>query len=218
MKELLVNEIFLSVQGEGTRSGRLCTFVRLQGCGLRCTWCDTPYALEHKKDGVKMSFDDIVQSIVSKDCKFVEFTGGEPLEQAGCLDLIKRLCEDGYEIAVETGGHVDISQVDSRATIIMDVKCPGSGMMKRNLIQNLEYLKKGDEVKFVLSDRQDYDWAKQFVEALDSVLQGKELLFSPVFGALDNKTLAEWIIEDKLKVRMQLQLHKYTWDPDARGV
>jgi 7-carboxy-7-deazaguanine synthase len=218
MDTLYISEIFHSIQGEGLRAGRPCTFVRLQGCGLRCTWCDTPYALDFKKDGVAMAMKAILAQIESYRCTFVEFTGGEPLEHAGVFSLIAQLCDSGYEVAVETGGHIDISRVDARATIIMDVKCPGSGMMKHNRIENLEFLKPGDELKFVVKNREDYAWACEFIGVLSGALQGKEILFAPVFGELDNRTLAEWILADKLDVRMQIQMHKYIWAPDTRGV
>jgi len=218
MSELIVNELFYSIQGEGARAGFPCFFIRLQGCGLRCSWCDTPYALDTKSGGETIPLEEIERQVEASGCRFVELTGGEPLEQQACFELIERLCGKGYTVAIETGGHVDISRVDARSVVIMDMKCPGSGMMKKNRIENLEYLKPGDEVKFVIRDRADYEWAKEFVSVLGSHLEGREVLFSPVFGVCANEQLARWILDDKLNVRMQLQLHKYIWDPAMRGV
>ena len=152
------------------------------------------------------------------NCRFVEFTGGEPLEQEACFPLMTQFCDLGYIVAVETGGHVDIGTVDPRVSVIMDLKCPTSGMQKKNRLSNIGFLKPGDELKFVLQNRADYDWAKDFIAEHSNELSEQLLLFSPVYGALDNKQLAEWILQDRLPVRMQLQLHKYIWHPEARGV
>ncbi len=214
VQTLNISEIFFSIQGESTRAGLPCTFVRLTACDLRCVWCDTPYAFH---GGERMSIDAILQRIAGYGCRLVEVTGGEPLLQAAVHELVRRLCDDGYEVLIETGGHLDISPVDDRATVIMDIKCPGSGMGDRNRWENLQALRPGDEVKFVLADRRDYEWAREIVRER---LQGgpRTVLFSPVFGMLDNGKLSEWILEDRLSVRFQVQLHKYIWDPDRRGV
>ena len=217
MSILRVSEIFHSIQGEGSRAGLPCVFVRLHGCGLRCVWCDTPYALDHRNGGEEMAVGDILHRVAAWNCDFVELTGGEPLEQEGCFDLLTRLCDAEYTVAVETGGHVDISRVDSRVIVIMDLKAPGSGMAKRNRFENLDYLKSGDEVKFVLASREDYEWARATVRE-HALTERCGVLLSPVFSTLAPRDLAQWVLEDGLRVRMQLQMHKFIWDPDARGV
>ncbi len=209
-----VSEIFHSIQGEGRRAGLPCVFVRLQGCSLRCTWCDTGYALSFE-GGRNLTRTEILAEVASYECPFVEVTGGEPLEQEGGMDLIAALCEEGYDVAVETGGHVSVEGMDVRVSIIMDVKCPGSGMDGMNRLENLQLLTGKDEVKFVLSDVEDYLWARDLIQE-QRITAG--ILFSPAFGLLDPRELAEWILRDRLPVRMQLQMHKYIWDPDQRGV
>jgi len=218
MHTLNINEIFYSIQGEGSRAGLPCVFVRLQGCGLRCSWCDTPYALDMKTTGRMMRPENILAEAGKYACNFIEITGGEPLEQDGCVPFLTRLCDEGYNVAIETGGHLDISHVDPRVTIIMDLKCPGSGMEKKNRWENVAYLKPSDEIKFVIAQREDYEWTRGTIQAkaLGSVC--KEMLLSPVFGSCDARALAEWILADALPVRMQLQMHKYIWDPTLRGV
>ena len=218
MAELNVSEIFYSIQGEGSRAGLPCVFVRLQGCGLRCAWCDTPYALDYAAGGARKTADAVLAEVARFACRFVELTGGEPLEQDACLPLLTRLCDEGYTVAVETGGHVDISRVDPRVFVIMDLKCPGSGMEKKNRWSNLEYLKPTDELKFVVRDRADYEWTREAVQGRDLRSVCRELILSPVFGELPHRDLAGWILADALPVRMQLQMHKYIWDPAARGV
>jgi 7-carboxy-7-deazaguanine synthase len=218
MATLRVNEIFHSIQGEGRRAGLPCVFVRLHGCGLRCAWCDTPYALDHRSGGEARDVDDILAAVARHRCRFVELTGGEPLEQEACIPLLTALCDQGYEVAIETGGHVDIAPVDPRVSVIMDVKCPGSGMEKRNHPGNIAYLKPGDEVKFVLADRVDYDWAVDFIRREKLHDHCKEILLSPVSGSLVPRDLAAWMLADGLQARLQLQLHKFIWDPDTRGV
>lgn len=217
MSMLRVSEIFHSIQGEGSRAGLPCVFVRLHGCGLRCVWCDTPYALDHRSGGEEMDVEHILHRVAVWNCDFVEVTGGEPLEQEGSFDLLTRLCDAEYTVAVETGGHVDISRVDSRVIVIMDLKAPGSGMAKRNRFGNLDYLKSGDEVKFVLASREDYEWARATVRE-HALTERCGVLFSPVFSTLAPRDLAQWVLEDGLRLRMQLQMHKFIWDPDARGV
>jgi len=213
-----VSEIFHSVQGEGLRAGRPCTFVRMQGCKLRCVWCDTPYALDRRVEERMMSTEDIIDEVNEIGCRFVEFTGGEPLEQEGTKALMAELCDIGYEVAVETGGHVDISDVDPRVAIIMDVKCPDSRMMTLNRYENLDSLKPTDEVKFVIASRVDYDWAKDFIYEHELNDKVAAVLMSPAFNIVDYQTLVNWILEDGLDVRFQIQMHKHIWSPETRGV
>lgn len=211
---LNINEIFFSIQGESTRIGEPCVFVRLTGCDLRCAWCDTAYAFY---EGTETSIDAILQKIKELDCKLVEITGGEPLAQENVHSLMKQLCDTGYEVMIETGGHREISNIDSRVKRIMDIKCPGSKMEKRNLWSNIGRLTSQDEIKFVITDRIDYDWVKYIIQ-LHKLESKCPILMSPVFGTLENRTLAEWILHDHLSVRFQIQMHKYIWDPKARGV
>ncbi len=211
---LTVNEIFYSIQGESSHMGRPCVFVRLTYCNLRCTYCDTEYAFE---EGTPLSVEEIVQKVESYGCRLVEVTGGEPLMQQEVHVLMKDLCERGFEVLLETGGSLDISQVDSRVRKIMDFKTPSSGMQKKNLYENVRFLSKPDEVKFVIGDRQDFDWSLQIIReyGLD---RRCGLLMSPVFGVLEPATLASWVLESRLPVRFQLQMHKYIWEPATRGV
>ena len=194
--------------------GQPCVFVRLTGCPLRCTWCDTEYAFY---GGMAIELETILDRVQSYGCPLVEVTGGEPLHQPGALVLLKKLCDSGYQVMIETSGAFDISTIDPRVSIIMDVKCPGSGMTDRMNWANMAHLTKKDEVKFVLKDQTDYDWAKNIVQQYD--LGDKcSVLFSPVFGSLDLRLLAEWVLTDRLSVRVQMQLHKLIWDPETRGV
>ena len=211
---LKVNEIFHSIQGESRHAGRPCVFVRLTGCNLRCTWCDTTYAFE---EGIDLSVRLVLERIAPYATRYVLITGGEPLVQEGAIDLIGELCDRGYEVAVETGGSLDISSVDRRAMLVMDLKCPGSGMSQKNRWENMALLKPTDEVKFVLADRADYDWARDAI-ARHRLSDRCGVLLSPVHGALQPRSLAEWILADRLPVRLQLQIHKYIWPPDLRGV
>lgn len=209
-----VTEIFHSIQGESSFAGRPCAFVRLTGCPLRCMWCDSEYTFY---GGTEMALDDVLAKVRSFDCRLVEVTGGEPLHQPEAFTLIERLCADGYEVLVETSGAIDITPVDPRAHIIMDVKCPGSGMMDRMDWNNLDRIARKDEVKFVIKDRADYEFARAITER--HKLAGRcPVLFSPSFGELDPRQLAEWMLADKLPVRVQLQLHKFIWDPNMKGV
>ncbi|THJ25022.1 MAG: 7-carboxy-7-deazaguanine synthase QueE [Nitrospira sp. CG24E] len=209
-----VTEIFHSIQGESSYAGQPCVFVRLTGCPLRCTWCDTDYAFY---GGRECSIDEILAQVQDYGCRLVEVTGGEPLAQAECLPLMTRLCDAGYRVLLETSGAIDIAPVDPRVHVILDVKCPGSGMGERMHWPNLSRLAAKDEVKFVLADRADYDWAREILAQHD--LAGRCMVhFSPVFGSLDLRELAEWILADHLPVRFQLQMHKYIWAPDMRGV
>ncbi len=211
---LKVNEIFHSIQGESRHAGRPCVFVRLTWCNLRCAWCDTAYAFE---EGEERRVGEILDAVSGYGTRYVLVTGGEPLLQDGVHDLIGELLDRGYEVAMETGGSLDIAAVDRRAMIVMDLKCPGSGMAGRNRWENLPLLKAADEIKFVIADRVDYDWAKRTIER--HLPPGRcGILLSPAHGHLDPKHLAEWVLADRLPVRLQLQIHKYIWPPDTRGV
>jgi 7-carboxy-7-deazaguanine synthase len=214
MTTLTINEIFHSIQGESTHTGRPCVFVRLAFCNLRCTWCDTAYAFD---EGEPMTVDAILERVRSYACPLVEITGGEPLAQPGVHDLMRRLCDKGFEVLLETGGSIDIAPVDPRVKRIVDLKCPGSGMERKNLLSNLEHLRPGDEVKFVLSDREDFDWSAEMIRT-QNLERRCALLMSPVFGRLEPVDLAGWILASGLAVRMQLQMHKYIWEPATRGV
>jgi 7-carboxy-7-deazaguanine synthase len=209
-----ITEIFYSIQGESTYAGLPCTFVRLTGCPLRCTWCDSEYTFH---GGIDLSLNEVMERVRAYDCRLVEVTGGEPLHQPEVFSLIHALCEDGCTVLVETSGAIDVSPVDPRAHIILDVKCPGSGMMDRMDWKNLDRLTAKDEVKFVLKDRADYEWACSILTQYD-LTHRCAILFSPVFGELDPQQLAEWILADKLSARFQMQVHKYIWDPSMRGV
>lgn len=209
-----ITEIFHSIQGESTYAGQPCVFVRLTGCPLRCTWCDTEYAFY---GGQELSDTDILARIRAFDCSLVEVTGGEPLAQPGCFPFISKLCDAGYTVLIETSGAIDITGVDSRAHVILDIKCPGSGMTDRMHWPNVQKLAAKDEAKFVLADRADYDWARDVVTQHD-LAHRCTVLFSPVFGALELRHLAEWVLADRLPVRVQTQLHKLIWTPDMRGV
>jgi len=213
-----ISEIFHSLQGEGVRAGERCVFIRLQGCSLRCSWCDTAYALNHKKGGFDMKGEEILSKIEEFDCNFIEFTGGEPLEQVNIYPLMTFLCDKGYTVAIETGGHINTQFVDTRVIKIIDMKCPDSKMSSLNNYDNLLLINAQDEVKFVLASRTDYLWAKQIVERYQLINSCKAVLFSCVFNQLAFADLAEWILEDRLDVKMQLQMHKFIWDPMARGV
>ena len=209
-----VTEIFHSIQGESTHAGRPCVFIRLTGCPLRCTWCDTAYAFYGGRD---MTMDEIVDEVRAIDCRLVEVTGGEPLSQADSLALLTRLCDEEFEVLLETSGAIDTTGVDRRVHVILDVKCPGSGMSDRMHWPNLERLSPKDEAKFVIKDRADYEWAREIVRR-EELATRCTVLFSPVFGDVEVRQLAEWVLGDKLPVRFQLQLHKYIWSPDMRGV
>jgi 7-carboxy-7-deazaguanine synthase len=212
---LTVNEIFHSIQGESTHSGRPCVFVRLAACDLRCSWCDTPYAFF---EGTKRSVDEVVAQVASFGCGLVELTGGEPLLQRDVYPLMDRLLESGLTVLIETGGHLSIHGVPREVIRIVDVKCPGSGESDRNHWDNLGLLTAHDEVKFVILDRADYEFARDVAARYGLVGRCAAVLFSPVHGILAPKDLAAWILEDRLQVRLQLQAHKYIWGADVRGV
>ncbi len=209
-----ITEIFHSIQGESTLAGRPCVFIRLTGCPLRCTWCDTAYAFY---GGRNMTMDEIVAQVRAFDCRLVEVTGGEPLSQPDSLLLLTLLCEQGFEVLLETSGAIDTAAVDRRVHVILDIKCPGSSMADRMYWPNVERLSPQDEAKFVIKDRTDYEWAREMVR-LWELSSRCTVLFSPVFGVVDVRQLAEWVLADKLPVRFQLQIHKYIWAPDMRGV
>ncbi len=209
-----VTEIFHSIQGESSFVGQPCVFIRLTGCPLRCAWCDTEYAFY---GGNEQSMEDILGKVESYGCRLVEITGGEPLAQSDAVPLITKLCEQGYDVLIETSGAIDTAAVDTRAHVILDVKCPGSGMSDRMHWPNLDRLSMKDEAKFVLADRADYEWARQVLERHELATRCT-VLMSPVFGSLDPRQLAEWVLADRLPVRLQLQLHKLIWAPDMRGV
>jgi 7-carboxy-7-deazaguanine synthase len=211
---LVINEIFHSIQGESSHAGRPCTFVRLTWCNIRCTYCDTAYAFE---EGKEMHVDEVLARVRGIGCNLVEITGGEPLFQTNVGELIVRLCDEGREVLVETGGMLDIGVVDPRAIRIVDFKCPSSGMEKKNLWSNVDRLTSRDEVKFVIGNRADYEWSAGQI-ASHRLSERATVLMSPVFGVLEPSLLAAWILEDRLNVRCQLQMHKYIWAPETRGV
>jgi len=212
---LTINEIFYSIQGESTRAGRPCVFVRLTACDLRCSWCDTPYAFH---EGRKMSIDEVAEAVSSHQCDLVEITGGEPLLQEDVYPLMERLIADGRTVMLETGGHRPIDRVPVSVLKIVDVKCPASGEADRNDWANLGKLAPHDEVKFVIQDRGDYEFARQVIEQYGLPGRAAAILMSPVHGVLDPKTLSEWMLADRVPARLQLQLHKYIWSPSTRGV
>mgnify|MGYP001247453646 FL=1 len=211
---LKINEIYYSVQGESTHAGRPCIFIRLTYCNLRCSYCDTEYAFY---DGKDMEITDIMSEIKRWDCNLVEVTGGEPLFQDECIDLLNELVNSNYEVMLETGGSLSISDVPKKVVKIVDFKCPSSGMVKKNLWSIVDDLQAHDEVKFVIGNREDFDWAKDRITeySLDKICT---LLFSPTFGEIDPQQIVEWILAENLPVRMQLQMHKMIWSPEEKGV
>ncbi len=213
---LRVTEIFHSIQGESTHTGSPCTFVRLTGCPMRCVWCDSEYTFT---GGDHVSTGDVMTQVSALGCNLVEVTGGEPLAQKEAFALITRLCEEGYEVLVETGGYVSTADVDPRAKLILDVKCPASGEATRNHWPNLDRLRADkDEVKFVVANRGDWDFVREVTERYQLEKRAHAVLISPAWGAVELKDVANWISKSGLHVRMQLQMHKYIWGPKARGV
>jgi len=212
---LVVNEIFFSIQGESTLAGRPCAFVRLTGCSLRCVWCDTQYAFH---EGRRMTVGEIVEAVGALGGDLVEITGGEPLLQEGVYALMNELLARAMTVMIETSGALDIGRIDPRVIRVVDLKCPASGESARNLWSNIELLTRRDEVKFVLSDRADYEWAREMIRRHDLAARVNAVLMSCAFGRLEPARLAAWILADRLPVRLQLQAHKYIWPPDARGV
>lgn len=209
-----ITEIFHSIQGESTYSGLPCVFVRTTGCNLRCVWCDTAYAFY---GGQEMRLEEILAQVRGYHCKLVELTGGEPMLQKETPELARRLLQEGFTVLIETGGSLDLSPLDTRVIKIMDLKCPGSGEADRNYWPNLAILQPHDQIKFVIKDRRDYDWAVGVIRE-HHLEERFPLLFSPVFNAMDYRQLAEWLLADRVNARFQLQLHKYIWPPDMRGV
>ena len=212
---ITINEIFYSVQGESTYAGRPCVFVRLTACDLRCSWCDTPYAFH---EGRKRSLDEVLADVERFDCNLVEVTGGEPLLQEAVYPLMNALLERGKTVLLETGGHRSTERVPGPVVTIIDVKCPGSGEAEKMDWQNLERLRPHDEVKFVVKDRADYDYAREVIGRYDLAARAAAIHVSPVHGVLNPRTRSAWVLADALPVRVQLQLHKYIWDPATRGV
>jgi 7-carboxy-7-deazaguanine synthase len=212
---LTIYEIYASVQGESTHVGRPCVFVRLTACNLRCVWCDTPYAFT---GGKKMSHDEIVADVARHQCRLVEITGGEPLVQPEVHDLMARLVAEGYEVMLETGGHMPIDDVPDEVVTILDVKCPASGEAAAMHWPNLDQLSARDEVKFVIQDRADFDYARGVVDRYRLADRVAAVLFSPVHGVLDPAELARWLLADHVPARLQIQAHKYIWTPETRGV
>ena len=211
---LKVNEIYYSIQGESTHSGRPCIFIRLTYCNLRCTYCDTTYAFYEGKD---MEISEIIEELKQWNCKFVEVTGGEPLFQDKCINLLKELLQENYEVTLETGGSLPISNIPKQIMKIIDFKCPSSGMKKNNLWSIIDDLQIHDEVKFVIGNREDYDWAKEKI-IMFNISKKCTVLLSPLFNKIDPKIIVEWILADSLPVRMQIQIHKYIWKPESIGV
>jgi 7-carboxy-7-deazaguanine synthase len=213
---LRVTEIFRSIQGESTHAGRPCSFVRLTGCPMRCVWCDSEYTFT---GGTQMSIEEVMDRVREFDCKLVEVTGGEPLAQKEAFPLIQRLCDAGFEVLIETGNYVPTEDVDQRAKIILDVKCPASGEEARNHWPNLQRLRKDrDEVKFVVANEGDWTYATRVIKDYDLENRTLSILISPVWGEYNLQELATSVAESGLNVRMQLQLHKYIWGPDIKGV
>ncbi len=213
---LRVTEIFRSIQGESTHAGRPCTFVRLTGCPMRCVWCDSEYTFT---GGEHFSLDEIIAKVRDFNCNLVEITGGEPLAQKEAFELIRRLCDDNFEVLIETGGYVSTVNLDQRAKVILDVKCPASGEAERNDWSNLERLRPDrDEVKFVVVDQSDWEFAKEIINRFQLQERTRAILISPAWGEVDLRELADWIAGSGLNIRLQLQLHKYIWGPEVHGV
>ena len=212
---LTINEIYRSIQGESTWAGLPCVFVRLTFCDLRCNYCDTAYAFYA---GHKMPLPEIVERVLAFDCSLVEITGGEPLLQKGVLPLMEQLCDLGKTVLIETSGAHDISGIDRRVHRIMDLKTPGSGESERNRYENIPHLTSRDEVKFVIGSREDYLWSRQKIEEFNLINRCGTVLFSPIFGRIQPREIVEWLLEDNLRVRFQLQMHKFIWSPDTKGV
>ena len=209
-----INEIYLSVQGESTHTGLPCIFIRLTGCNLRCSWCDTAYAFH---EGKNMSIDEILQKVENFGIHLVEITGGEPLMQDNVYTLMRRLIEKGYKVMLETGGSISLERVPKDVIKIMDLKCPGSGEQEKNNLDNLKLLAPQDEVKFVILDKKDYEWSRDIIKKY-KINETAHILLSPVFDKLQLKEMVKWILEDRLPVRLQTQLHKIIWDKNTIGV
>lgn len=214
MDTLVITEIFYSIQGESSYAGLPCVFIRLTGCPLRCRWCDTAYGFH---GGTSLSIEDILRTISQYDTKLVELTGGEPLAQKGSVSIVKALIERGYKVLIETSGSESIENIPEQVSIIMDIKCPGSKMHEKMMWSNLNHIKKSDELKFVIADKQDFDWALGKIKELN-LEKLCLLLFSPAWGLVKPDELSEWILKSGVRARLNLQLHKYIWGPRKRGV
>lgn len=214
-KTLNLTEFFISIQGESTFIGLPTAFIRLSACNLRCSWCDTAYSF---KQGISHSLEDILDKVRESHCQHVCVTGGEPLLQENVHELMKSLCDKGFSVSLETGGSLTTEKVDPRVHVILDIKCPGSGMSHKNYYPNLDRLRLNDEVKFVMTNYSDYQFAKAICSQHQLYEKVQAVLFSPVHGILNPKELVQWILDDHLPVRLNLQLHKYIWSPDTRGV
>lgn len=211
---LQIAEIYRSIQGESSFAGLPCTFVRLIGCPLRCRWCDTVHAF---KGGQSMEQSEVLRQVQALEVPLVELTGGEPLAQAMTVPLMQALVDAGYQVLIETGGSECIAAIAKQVHIVMDIKCPGSGMSDRNLLSNIDYIKKSDELKFVIANHDDFIWAQQFIEQ-HNLHEKAQILLSPVFGLLEPQQLVEWMLASGLQARLNLQIHKYIWHPRAKGV
>ena len=211
---LKINEIYASIQGESSHTGLPCVFIRLTGCNLRCSWCDTAYAFY---EGYDLTIEETLQKVETFGLPLVEITGGEPLLQENVYPLMEALLKKGYRVMLETGGALPIDKVPERVIKILDIKCPGSGEEKKNHLENLKFLSPHDEVKFVLLDRADYEWSRDLLRKYD-LAPSTQVLFSPVYDKLNLKDLSQWILKDRLAVRLQTQLHKVIWSKDAIGV
>ena len=212
--KLKINEIYKSIQGESTYMGLPCTFIRFTYCNLRCSYCDTEYAFYEGKD---IEIDTIIKKVNKLKTKLVEVTGGEPLIQGGCINLLHKLIKNGNDVLIETGGALSIEKIPKEVIVILDIKCPSSNMSDKNLWTNINFLKKEDQVKFVIGDREDYEWTKKILKKYN--LNTKcEILFSPIFNKIEPKIIVDWIMEDNLDVRFQLQIHKFIWEENKKGV
>ena len=209
-----INEIYLSIQGESSYTGLPCVFIRLTGCNLRCSWCDTAYAFH---EGKNMTIDEILRKVCGFGVNLVEITGGEPLMQDKVYPLMMKLIEKGHKVMLETGGSISLERVPRDVIKIMDLKCPGSGEQEKNNLENLKFLSPDDEVKFVILDRKDYEWSRDLIKRY-KIIETANVLLSPVFGKLDLKDLVKWLLKDRLSVRLQTQLHKIIWDKNTIGV
>ena len=212
--KLMINEIYHSIQGESSYSGRPCIFIRLTYCNLRCSYCDSEHTFY---EGKELTIEEILEKIKEYPCNLVEVTGGEPLFQKNCIILLQKLVENKYEVLLETSGSLSIESVPKQVINIIDFKCPSSKMVKKNLWENINYLKKDDEIKFVIADKEDYVWAKNKISEYE-LTKKSNILMSPAYNEIESKKIVDWILRDNLNVRFQIQLHKEIWDPDKKGV
>jgi len=212
--KLMINEIYHSIQGESSYSGRPCIFIRLTYCNLRCSYCDSEHTFY---EGEELTIEEILEKIKEYPCNLVEVTGGEPLFQKNCIILLQKLVENKYEVLLETSGSLSIESVPKEVINIIDFKCPSSKMVKKNLWENINYLKKDDEIKFVIADKEDYVWAKNKISEYE-LTKKSNILMSPAYNEIESKKIVDWILRDNLNVRFQIQLHKEIWDPDKKGV